>query len=183
MKDTANFDSLHNIIPGKHFYQFYKGAEDYLHVMISYFQAGLEKGEGCLWLVSKKTGLDSAIAQAKNAILNAEKYLATGQFKILSAEEWYLTSGRFDEEKAITNAAHYVDQIKKLEVKILRGSGDVGAIPRMDWVKVHAYEKKMALWIKTQPIIGLCAYPILECTPTETKAVLDCHDDVLIGRF
>jgi len=48
---------------------------------------------------------------------------------------------------------------------------------------VQVYEKAMAEWIKDNPVIGLCAYPILECSLNETKAVLDCHDDVLVGHF
>jgi len=179
----TDFDLLHNISAGKHFYQFYKTSEDYLKVIAPYLQSGLEKGEACLWLVSAKIGVERACDYVRTWIPQAAASLACGRLQILSGEEWYLTGGEFDEAKAIANALKYLEQVQKQGFKILRGSGDAGAIPRTDWPKVQIYEKKMAPWIKSQPVIALCAYPILECTLTETKAVLDCHDDVLIGRF
>ena len=183
MLNSPDFDLLHSILPGKHFYQFYKGSDDFLLVMIPFFQAGLEKGEACLWLVSQKISLNSARAAAQNSISQFPYYNSSGQFQILSAEDWYLTAGSFDEAKALRNAEQYLGKIHEMGFKRLRGAGDAGAIPRSDWPKVEAYEKKVAPWIKSQPVIALCAYPILECTPSQTKGILECHEDVLVGRF
>jgi hypothetical protein len=179
----TDFDSLHNISAGKHFYQFYKGPEDYLHAMVSYFQTGLEKGQACFWLVSARIGIPKVHEFVESLIPQAKSYLSTGQLQILSAETWYLTQGTFDEEKAMSNALQALETIQKKGFSVLRGSGDAGAIPRSDWKRVFSYEKNISRWIKSQPVIALCAYPIFECSLTETQAVLDRHDDVLIGRF
>jgi len=180
---SADFDSLHEILPGKHFYQFYKNSEDFFSVMIPFFQAGLEKREACLWLVSQKNGLDSALTIAQATIPQFSNYVSTGQFQILSAEDWYLTDGSFDEAKAINHALEYLETIQKKGFQQLRGSGDGGVILRRDWPLVEAYEKKMGPWIKENHIVALCAYPILECTPSQTKGILDCHEDVLVGKI
>ena len=108
----TDFDSLHNICTGKHFYQFYKGLEDYLHVMVSYFQAGLEKGQACLWLFSERIGVKE-VHYAASFIPGFETYLAKGQLEILPGEDWYLTNGAFDEEKAMANAANYLGKTQK----------------------------------------------------------------------
>ncbi len=170
-------------MPGKHFYQFYKNSEDYLKVMMSYFQAGLEKGQTCLWLVSNQLGVEKARQHAAAAIPDGDIYVMSGQFVVLSGEDWYLTNGRFDKEKAIANAARFLENSQKRGSKILRGAGDCACIPHADWGKVAEYEKEISPWVHAQPVIALCAYPILECTPTQTRAVLECHDDVLVGRF
>ena len=178
-----DFDSLHNISPGKHFYQFYKNADDFLNVMIPFFQAGLEKNEACVWLVSERIGLDLACATAEAMIPQCSHFVSTGQFQIRSAEEWYLTDGSFDETKAVKNAEEFMEKIQKQGFQQLRGAGDGGAFFRKDWPAVEAYEKKMSQWIKSNGVIALCAYPILECTPSQTKGILDCHEDVLVGRL
>ena len=183
MTDAAHFDSLHDVVPGKHFYQFYKNSDDFLYVMIPFFQAGLEKGEACLWMVSGKIGFDFARATAEAMIPRFSDYISTGQFQMIPAEEWYLTNGSFDEAKAISNAQHYMEKIKKQGFSRLRGAGDAGVFSREDWPAVEAYEKKMSPWIKSQPVIALCAYPILECTPSQAKGILECHEDVLVGKF
>jgi hypothetical protein len=42
MFQESDFDSFHNIQPGKHFYQFYKQADDYQRVIIPFLKAGLK---------------------------------------------------------------------------------------------------------------------------------------------
>ena len=181
MISSNNFDSLHNISLGKHLYQFYKNSEDFFHVTIPFFEAGLKKNQVCLWLVSDRIGVDIAKATAEAMIFDCDQYFSAGQFQIQRAEDWYLSNGQFDEAKAIQNAENHVGQLKNGQ--ILRGAGDGGCFQRKDWPEVFAYEKKMDIWVKTKPVIGLCAYPILECTPSQTKQILECHEDVLIGKM
>ena len=151
--------------------------------MIPFFQAGLENKEACLWLVSEKNGLDFARATAEAMIPGFSSYVSTGQFQISSAEEWYLTNGSFDEAKAIQNAEEHLAKIQKQGFGRLRGAGDGGFVSRKDWPLVEVYEKKISLWIKANSIVCLCAYPILECTPSQTKGILGCHEDVLVGKI
>ena len=183
MYDENDFDAAHKIQPGRHFYQFYKNQKDLLRVMIPYFQAGLQKGEACLWLVSEKMGVQEASAVAESKIPRFFYYLASGQMQILSAEDWYLTDGFFDEEKAVSNANEVLARIKKMGYHRLRGAGDAGAIPRRDWSRVHIYEGNISGLIRSAPLIALCAYPILECSLPDTQSILENHDNVLIGRF
>ncbi|MDP3921692.1 MAG: MEDS domain-containing protein [Candidatus Omnitrophota bacterium] len=179
----VNFDELHNIAPGKHMYQFYRNAEDYMRVMIPYFQSGLHKGEACLWIVSEKIGIEHARVTAEAEIERYLFYVACGQFQIVSAEEWYFTEGRMDEEKSLLNAQRQIERIQKQGYHRLRGAGDMGTLSRENWPRAHDYEHKIAEMVKGQPVIALCAYPILECTITDTKNILEEHDGVLMGHF
>lgn len=178
-----DFDSLHGIAAGKHFYQFYKNQNDYLRVMIAYFRAGLEKGEACLWLVPQKIGVQQACVIADSEIPRFLYYLSASQFQIRSAEDWYLTDGSFDEKRAMANAQQMLSDIQRKGFHLLRAAGDLSAIPREDWEKVHDYEAKIDPWIRTAPVIALCAYPILELNLLDTKSVVENHDGVLVGRI
>lgn len=180
---TSDFDALHDINPSQHFYQFYKNTDDYMLVMSQYFRAGLEKGQACVWIVSEKVGVESANVFLDTMIPRFLYYKSSNQMIIRSAQEWYLTDGNFDEAKALNNAQDVIEGMFKKGYHCVRGAGDVGVLPKEDWPKLEAYEKKIHELVKGAPIIGLCAYPILDCSLRETRMVLDCHDDVLVGKF
>jgi hypothetical protein len=183
MAQVNDFDALYNVSPGKHLYQFYKGLDDYMSVVTAFFRAGLEKGEACLWLVPAATGIEKAKGMAELLIPGAERYLETGQLEIRSGEDWYLTGGRFDADRAVNHAAAALEEMRAAGYKILRGVGDAAAIPHQDWPAVHVYEQKMADFIPSAPLIALCTYPILQCSIADTRAVVEEHDSVLVGRF
>lgn len=183
MVTVKDFDSLHNIYPGRHLYQFYKNVDDFLFVMLPYFKAGLQKNQACLWLVSAKNGLSAVRHASLTHIQNCETYFISGQLKIRSAEEWYLSNGSFDEAKALSNAENHLRWMREEKYSELRAAGDLGCISRKDWPLVDEYEKKANAIVKSNAIVGLCAYPILECTPSQTKDILELHEDVLVGQL
>lgn len=178
-----DFDLLHNIEEGKHLYQFYKDSEDYFSALIPYFKSGLEKGDACLWLVSKKNGMNEARERAKQMIENFEKFEKRGQIQILSAEEWYLEKGSFDEKQSLEKAKEAVKVAIDSGFTRVRASGDVAAIPLTERSLLKSYEAKIHETISGSPVIALCAYPILDCSLQETKQVIDQHNDVLIGNL
>ncbi|MCM8774962.1 MAG: MEDS domain-containing protein [Candidatus Omnitrophica bacterium] len=178
-----DFDTVNNIFPGMHFYQFYKQMDDYLRVLIPFFHAGLRKGESGLWLASERMGLYDIESAVRSAIPNLDDYFTSGQFQIRSAETWYCEDGVFDEEKTFVHARQYLAEMQKAGFMQSRIAGDAGAVSHDQWPKAVEYEKKISSLIKSAPIIALCAYPILQCTLTDTKAVLEEHDSVLVGRL
>jgi len=183
MSHPRDFDRIQNISPGKHLYQFYRDTSDYLPLMTSFFRAGLAQGHACLWLVAKHVGIEMAFQSLKQQVIELDAYKANGTMRIMSAEDWYLTDGRFDAGKAQTNASRYYENIRAAGFSVLRAAGDAAAIPVEDWPKLHEYECVMGPWINSNPVVGLCAYPIAQCTLSQTKHVLETHDDVLVGAL
>jgi len=183
MKYPQDFDRVQNISPGKHLYQFYRDASDYLPMMAAYFRAGLGQGNACLWLVAAHVGTQQAYQALKQQVVDIDVYMANGAMRIKSAEDWYLTEGRFDSEKAQQNALREYESVRAAGFSVLRGAGDAAAIPLADWPQLHEYECAIGDWIGSNPVIGLCAYPIAQCTLSQTKHILETHDDVLAGAF
>ena len=183
MPSESDFDTIHNITPGRHLYQFYKREEDYLRIILPFFQAGLEKGEACLWLVSQKMGVERMRWAAERAIPHFSSYLISGEFTLYLAEDWYLEEGSFSEERAMKNVETFIGRTRQLGFSQVRGAGDAGCVPSQDMPYFQIYEKKVSGLIKTSSTIALCAYPILDCTLNTTKAVLEAHDDVLVGHL
>ncbi len=180
---SADFDALYGVETGKHLYQFYKSSEDYLRILSSYFSSGLEKGDACVWLVSDAMGIGSVTAYLEKVIPDVKEHLETKRLQLLSAENWYLDGGKFNEEKALYNAAQLAGTLRQLGCSRLRGAGDAAAIPHAQWPEVHIYEEKIQHTLRDTPCILLCAYPILGCSIADTRAVLKNHDGVLVGRL
>lgn len=183
MSKPQDFDRIQNINPGKHLYQFYRDASDYLPLMESFFCAGLSMGHACLWLVAEHVGVEKAYQSLKKQVARLDHYIETGAMRILKAEDWYLTAGHFDSAKAQSNALQHYERVKLAGFSVLRGSGDAAAIPVEDWPRLHEYECAIGSWINKNPVIGLCAYPIVQCTLSQTKHVLEEHDGVLVGAL
>lgn len=179
----ADFDTLHNVSVGKHFYQFYRNDDDYVKNVASFFRCGFAKNQACLWLVSERIGVSDACKHIAEQLPNFKDLLATGQLTIFSAESWYLKDGRFCKRQAISNALTYLKWTLESNYSALRGCGDSGAIPHEDWSEVFDYEVKMHEWIKAHPVIALCTYPITRCNLSDTRKVVTCHDAVLVGSF
>ncbi len=178
-----DFDALHGIKPGLHFYQFYKSFEDYSVVLSAYFHAGLTKGDTCLWLISKKIGVLRMLGMAAENIPEFDRYLESGQLEVHPAEDWYLDHSQFSEERSMTNASNFVARAEARGSKAIRAAGDAGAIPQCDWNLLEIYERKISDFIREKRVLALCAYPILDCTLKETRMVIDCHDHVLIAKI
>lgn len=178
-----DFDFLHNIETGKHLYQFYKEREDLLSSVFPFIQAGLKKKEACLLLISEKHSLETVKAEAEYAIHDCAHYLNSRQFQILSADNWYLTDGHFDISRVFLKWEQYLRQMRLAGYSVFRVAGDAGCVPRSEWRLLQEYERKAVPVIKANSMIALCAYPIMECTPSQTKDVLEVHEDVLIGRL
>lgn len=179
----ADFDALHGVETGKHLYQFYKCTEDYLRILTDYFSSGLEKGDACVWLVSEKVGPCRVLEHLRENIPDFDEHHQSGRMQILPAEDWYLDRGRFNEEKAIYNAVQMSRRLKDLGCSRLRGAGDAASIPHDQWGDLHCYEEKIHAALQSVPCILLCAYPILDCSIADTRAVLKNHDGVLVGRL
>ena len=178
MKD---FDAFNQIEHGAHLYQFYKTIDDYVASLGIFFRTGLNKGEACIWLVDEAMGLRSVQQFAEKIIPNLLLYLCTGQMTILSANEWYLTGGNFDEEKAVANAQNFIQKTLEKGYSGIRGAGDAAAIPKMQRHKLEPYEARMNQFIKELPLIGVCAYPIDDCTLSEVRMVIEHHDHRMLS--
>src|SRR5438067_8328167 len=68
---------------GTHFCHFYETKEDLLDILIPYFKTGLENNEFCIWVVSDPLGDEEARNALRQAIPEADRYLASGHIEIV----------------------------------------------------------------------------------------------------
>ncbi len=174
-----DFDSIHQIRVGGHYYQFYKTQEDYIHISLSYIYAGLKKGDACLWLVSDAMGKERAEKEFLSVYPDATGYLVSHQLQIKSAQSWYLTRGCFNLPQALENARTFLGEAFRRDFACVRGIGDVGAIPDEDWMSLWEYEEKLHSMMLQTPLIAVCAYPIQRCSIADTHRIIESHHQPL----
>lgn len=182
MRVSTVADSPVTVAVGKHFYQFYKGQEDFLRIVIPFLRLGLESGNACLWVVSRSVGILDAI-EAFQRQCDLTRFLQKGQLVILPAERWYLDRGYFSEGRVLERLKNFIRTTEQRGFSAFRGVGDIGWLDGKDWGKLQAYEDKVQQWIQTVKITALCAYPIGQCSLTQTKDVLDRHDSVFLTKL
>lgn len=178
----TDFDSLNQIESGAHLYQFYKTIDDYVSSLAVFFRTGLSKGDACLWLIDESMGIKRVQQMIEKIIPNFLLYLCTGQMTMLSANEWYLKDGNFDEAQSISNAQNYIQKMLDKGYRSIRGAGDAGTIPKKDRPQLEVYEAKMHEIMKELPVIGVCAYPIDDCSMGDVRMIIQHHDHRMLSR-
>src|SRR5437660_10173495 len=69
---------------GTNLCHFYETKEDLLDILIPYFYSGLENNEFCVWAVSDPLGVEEARSALRQAVPEADRYLAAGHIEICS---------------------------------------------------------------------------------------------------
>lgn len=163
---------------GKHYYQFYKGREDFFRIVVPFLLRGLEENEACLWIVSRSVGVLEAV-EAFRKTYDPTPHLETKQLVILPAERWYFEGGRFSARKVLAKLKKFAEDKERQGFKGFRGVGDLGWLDfkSEDWTQLQSYEEKAHSWIRELCMTVVCAYPLRYCSMAQTKEILDRHDD------
>lgn len=167
---------------GRHFYQFYRGREDLFRVAIPFLRVGLANREACLWIVSRSVGILPAV-EAFQRDYDVSRFIQTGQLLILPAERWYLDRGRFSARKVLERMEKFIEEKKRYGFTAFRGVGDTGWVELCDWFELQAYEEKIHERFRTLKMVAICAYPIQNCSLTQTQDVLNHHHSVFLTKF
>lgn len=166
----------------KHFYQFYKGREDFLRFVIPFLRVGLENREACVWIVSRSIGILEA-AESFQRQYDLFPFVENGQLVMVPAERWYLERGRFSQKKVLEKLQKFIDSKNRRGFAAFRGVSDLGWLDPCDWPRFQTYEARVNDWIQTTKLTALCAYPIRHCSISQTKDILDYHDSVFLSKL
>ncbi len=167
---------------GTHFCHFYETKDDLLDTLVSYFKAGLESDEFCVWVVSEPLTEHEAWSALRQAVPGLEQYRADRSIEMFLAREWYVQGGRFDLGRV---TAAWND---KLAGALARGypgmrvSGNTAWLEKKDWRDFCEYEEQLNKSIIDQPLAVLCTYPLAACGASELLDVVRTHQFAIARR-
>ncbi|MGE5619513.1 MAG: PAS domain S-box protein [Sphingomonadaceae bacterium] len=167
---------------GTHLCQFYESKDDLADLLVSYFRAGLEANEFCMWITSEPLTAADATAAAQDAIPDFDRYLQQGQIEIVSYSEWYLQAGRFDPQRVLDAWIEKLRQAQRRGYDGLRLSGNTFWLEREGWDEFVAYEEQMDRLFAELPMIALCSYSLERCRASDVLDVIRHHRFAIIRQ-
>jgi signal transduction histidine kinase len=160
---------------GTHFCSFYESKRDLLAMLVSYFKAGLENNEFCVWVVSDPLSERDAWDGLRNAVPEFEDYVSKRSIEVFDGRDWYLKGGVFDSTRVISAWNEKVDQALDCGHVGLRGSGNAAWLQKKDWRAFSEYEQVVNESVVGRPAFLLCTYSLQSCGATELLDVVHTH--------
>jgi len=167
---------------GTHFCHFFETKDDLLETLLPYFNAGLEEGEFCLWLVAEPTTTDEASNALRRAAPDLERYEAEGSIEIHQSREWYVSAGAFDLERMISAWDQKLTQALERGFPGMRVNGSPAWLEKKDWHDFSEYEEKLNAWIADKQMLVSCSYPLATTGAAEVLDVARTHNFALAKR-
>ncbi len=179
----TGIDIIGDVAWGTHFCQFYQDRQDLLDILVSYFKAGLENNEFCMWVTAEPLNEEEARAAMAKAIPDFSKYLAKGQIEIVPHEKWYLKDGVFDLHKVLNSWIDKLNQALADGYAGLRVTGNTAWLERSGWKDFTEYEAEINRVIGKYKMMALCTYWLDKCSASEVIDVVNNHQFALLKRL
>jgi PAS domain S-box-containing protein len=167
---------------GTHFCHFYETPADLLEILTPYCITGLADNELCIWIYSEPFNEAQARAALRQAIPEADSYLASGQLEIASHRQWYLKDNAFDAGRVTSGWREKAAEALAKGFAGTRVIADEAWLQKQDWDGFSAYEQSLNEALANQFIIVLCAYPLAGSAGTAVLDVARSHEFAIAKR-
>jgi signal transduction histidine kinase len=160
---------------GTHFCNFYESGKDLLDMLVSYFKAGLEENEFCVWVVSEPLSEQAVLDGLRQAVPDFDHYLSKRSIEVFDGRAWYLKGGAFDSKRVLTAWDEKIDRALDRGYAGLRASGNTAWLHKKDWSAFSEYEGLITGSVAGKPALVLCTYALASCGATEVLDVVGTH--------
>jgi signal transduction histidine kinase len=167
---------------GTHFCSFYESGRDLLNMLVSYFKAGLENNEFCVWVVSEPLSERDAWDGLRNNVREFDHYVSRRSIEVFDGRDWYLKGGVFDSTRVIGAWNEQLDRALDKGHAGLRGSGNTAWLQKKDWKAFSEYEQLINDSVGGRPAMLLCTYALGMCGANELLDVVHTHQFAMAMR-
>jgi DNA-binding CsgD family transcriptional regulator len=152
---------------GSHLCVFYQTHEDLIEAAATYFEAGLQDNQFCIWLLPKGVSRDEARSALTGAVEDASEHIQEGRMQVLTSAD----VGPFDLDQRKKFWMAKFDQALASGYEGLRAAGDASVVDG-DRTLLRRYEHDLRDLIGNKPALGLCTYSL------EVARAIDVFDIV-----
>jgi len=178
----SGIDIVGDVPWGTHFCQFYKTKEDLTDILVSYFKAGLENNESCIWVTSEPLDVEGATESLRNEMPDIEKYLDKKQLEIIPYTEWYVKNGVFTSQRVLDGWVEKLNEALGRGYDGLRVTGNTFWLDKEDWDVFVDYEEDLENVLGKFKIMAMCTYSLDRCDSSQIIDVVYNHQFTLIKR-
>ena len=151
--------TIRDVKPGDHIAWLYETEERHRAVLTPFLRQGLEGSEKVLYIVDSHT-IETILGYLRDAGLNVEPYLASGQLTILTCDKTYIREGIFDPERMIAFLLAETERALAEGYTALRSSGE------MTWAlrglpgsqRLIEYEARLNGFVPGSKCLLICQY-------------------------
>jgi PAS domain S-box-containing protein len=155
---------------GTHLCQLHRDRDELVRALASYFAAGLENGERCLWMTSASLAPNEAWAALGAIVPDLEERRRREQIEIAELGSGEVVRTWDDRERAAIEKGF----------EGLRISCDLSSVEPKDWPLFADREASVFRSLHGRRVIVLCCYPLARCSSSEIAEVLRNHDVALV---
>ena len=160
---------------GTHFCNFYESGKDLLDMLLSYFKAGLEDNEFCVWVVSEPLSERVAWDALRAAIPDFDDYVSKRSIEVFDGRDWYMKGGTFDSNRVMSAWNEKLDRALDRGYLGLRGTGNTAWLQKKDWKAFSEYEQLVNDSVAGRLAFLLCTYSLDSCGANELLDVMGTH--------
>jgi DNA-binding CsgD family transcriptional regulator len=145
---------------GTHICVFYETEHDLLETNVTYFEAGLEANEFCIWALSDPVDNESAKDALQRSIPDIDRRLASGQIELIPGADWYLPGGEFDLQRITGGWSEKLRTALAKGFAGIRVSGNAFWLGTSHWNEFTEYEQELDRAITGKKMVALCTYSL-----------------------
>ncbi len=168
--------------PGDHLCLIYEDAPEQMKAIVPFVEAGLRRGECCVYIADDDTTAGMATALAASGV-DVPRELERGALVFLTERDTYQRGGAFDPEAMIELLR------ETLERALAKGSAGLRVTGEMKWAlgpdvgceRLIEYEARLNMFLPGTRTLAICRYPRLPFPPTVLRDVLHTHPVAILG--
>ena len=174
---------ISDIRPGDHLCCIYSTDEEHREVLTRFLLDGLKNHEKVFYIVDARTA-ETIMGYLKDAGLDVDSYLRTGQFSILTVSDSYMKDGVFDPDRMIALLSTETENALQEGYSALRVTGEMswalGGLPGSE--RLIEYEHKLNTFFPGSRCVAVCQYDRRRFDQDILLHVLMTHPFAFIGE-
>ena len=167
---------------GTHICMFYQTRADLLDAAASFFAAGFDYNEFCLWAVSPPITEAAAKAALRREIPDFDRHQSDGRIEVIKGTEWYLKGDAFDLKRITGGWDRKLSDALAKGCDGMRVSGNAFWIGTKHWKEFCEYEEELDRSLAGQKMIVLCTYSLRASRAVDILDVARAHQISLARR-
>jgi PAS domain S-box-containing protein len=177
----SEIENLDKLNTGDHTVLLYENETEIIASSASFIKTSLSRNEKCLY-IEGDAQTELLIEELKKQITDLDRYLANGKLQILSKEETYALSDKFEADQMI-------ELLKEKSLKAVEeGYNGLSITGELSWVlnfkdgkeEIIAYEWKLNKKIFNKyPTIAMCRYNLNKFDNDIIKSIIELHHYII----
>ncbi|HLK22417.1 MAG TPA: MEDS domain-containing protein [Bryobacteraceae bacterium] len=154
---------------------FYETEQDLLGTLVPFFQAGIQDGEACLWIVSDPLTPEQAEQALRQALPGLDQLLCDRTIEISCCTNWRIGAGNDNFQPVLELLHAKLAEALASGHRGLRVGRDGRAYERARWECLRDFENELNQRISRHPLTVLCTYPIIKSGAAELLDATRAH--------